>query len=423
MWARFRARAVFRQFFYVGALSRAGGFPAVFLWAYQWYDGGMLKRACLLALFVLLPSVALAEGWTTYKSDTGAFTTLFPSDKKISRAFVRLEDANAAFSEEMSAVLDQRPYRNTVKRYVLKLDQTIGPALTKEEIEVLLDNEVETYKQYYAPMGGVLNDLKKGNFAGYPGREIYISYNDPEFGPQGIRAVFALTDVSKVAQIIMGSDDTIYAYKTKDYFASLGLWRGLSKVADGKFATGWKPYTVPSQIFTVDLPPVNPPFVLSDPKLAVKGRSEIITDIFSDPVRQQKIFYTVTSHKFTAPLTFKDAEQVILSEHLNKYKISMRGLQFARNPDGKVPVITLESAIVPPNDRPYANYVRLRAYFYGPYMIVQEMVGSATLVRSEFINYTMAQIEFHPQKAAGPAAPPIEPAAELEPKPATTAAP
>jgi hypothetical protein len=362
----------------------------------------LLTAAALAVPALLGAGAALAQsakdGWRPYESESGSFTVLMPPQQEEKSTTMRISDKVVLYTTELSAVIDSRPFKNVIKRYIVKSDQTFGAPLAENEIQDILEREVETYSAYYKSMGGELRDQKAGTILGFPGREILISFNDPEFGPQGLRALFLMSNVTKAQQVVIGPEETMHAYRTRDFFDSLRLNEGYTRI-EGTVSEDWVQHASPMQIFTVALPPVVSPFVPAEPTAQQDGKSEIVSHSIYDPVWNQHIFYNVYGYQFDKSLTYTDVQQVMTRNHIARYGIDMRKVKFVKGQLGESAVLETDIVVPPLEQIPYGNYVQMRAIFLGNYMAIQEILSSYTIGRGELANSLMKTIDFHPQRA------------------------
>lgn len=360
-----------------------------------------LLKTLLLVLVTLAPGVALADfGWRMYLSQTGAFSVMFPDENQENVVAFRLGPKRIAYSGEMSAVQDSRPYKNMIKRYFMRVDQALGAPLSEAEINAYLNRDIESYIAYYKTMRGVLQDREDGTFHHYPGSEIFITFEDPELGPQAVRAVFMATDVSKLQQVIVGPEDAMYALKTNDFFEKVVLNRGYD-VQEGEFGEGWQMVTSPLEIFSAMLPPVTPPFVPNEYIVQQKddGKSELVSVEFFDPVRAQRVFYNIFGYRKDEEMTYSGVQDILARDHVHRYGGNPANVEFTKAMIDGIPVLETTAAIRPPADLPYATHIRLKAFFYGSYLVVQEFISSPQIITGDFTNEVLNMLQFHPDKA------------------------
>lgn len=262
-----------------------------------------IRNALLASLSFALTAlpVALAfasDAWIDFKSASGIYEARLPEDYKITSSKFLIDDKLAVGSEEASALVDQRPYKNAMKSYIVKYEQTFGPALTEKDVGVLLNQEVENYINYYKKFDGVIRDQNLNGYRGHWGGELYMSYKDPTFGVQSIRARIVFSDNTKLQQIVVGPDELMASYQTRDFFDSLRFEPGVSVVKD-TFVDTWKPVESPMGIFSVLLPAEKqPPYYALDPVMKVAGNNEIVSLSFRDPVRGENVFFNIYSYNY-----------------------------------------------------------------------------------------------------------------------------
>lgn len=363
-----------------------------------------LRIVLCLAMGVLYSS-ALKAGileenysWTEYMSPTGIFEVTIPDLYRTDIDQIRNNAFTVISAEELFASIDQRPYKPGIKNYIVRFDQTFGPSLTKEEKGRFLERDIESYVSLYAPRGGVLQSRFPRRLHEYNGAEITMTYNDPETGLQGLRAAIFYTDNSRIEQILTGPADLLTAVRSEQFFQSLDIENGITQ-QKGSYEDLWLYHTSPLKIFTVLLPPDDNPYVARAPRIQSAGDEEKISFIFNDPVRRQKVFYNIYGHRTEEPLTYQTAEDFLLHRHVAKYLKVPKGVIVERGQSGKVPRLETYFNVSPHKKFPFIEAVKLRAFFFKNYIMVQEIVASELLMDTEFINNAIKQIEFHPDKA------------------------
>jgi len=360
------------------------------------------KSLSILVLFFTLCAVAtyaLAQsGWIVYKSETGIFDVRIPDEFETKVNPFRIDESRILQNAEIASVIDQRPFRNSIKSYIVKIDQTLGPSFTDADIHELIDDEIKTYSRHYSKLGGIIKKKKKGMFRNVPGVEIYITFEDPDLGTQGMRTRTIFLGVTRLRQTITGPDHIMYSYKSKDFFDSLIMYPGIA-TSKGAFGKDWEFHTSPLGIFTVALPPVNEPYVPKEPIIKSSKKSEVIKHIIHDPVLDYNIFYNVYGYKFDRNLTYADVRQVLVKRHISKYGVDPSTLKFDRIIVDKIPTMQTDMTVYPPRKVPYLNYVRLKVFFKNNYMMVQEVMSSKALAKSGFTDNIMKLAAFHPESA------------------------
>lgn len=354
----------------------------------------------LFAMALLPGSAPLADAsWVKFVSQTAIYKVRIPREHTVRRDTFSTGQKRTVYSEELSAIYDQRPYKNTIKSYVVKIDQTIGPAFSNDELAKMVKSDIQYYTDFYRSLNGTVKDLQKEETSSLKGALLYIEYNDPEFGPQGFRIRIRYSDFTKLQQMVTGPIDTMFAYKTRDFFDSLKMEPGLYNIVDKKLDLTWQPLTMPKDIFTLYLPPKANFFYTQDPVTKSDQKSDSVLIAFEDPVRNQKLLFNNTAYRFDADLTYADVFDVLVANHISKNKKSAAGVEIKKGTYDGIPVMETEYTVNPPRQYPFMKHIRLRALFRGNYVLVQEMMGSRILTDSDFASTLLMITNFHPEKA------------------------
>lgn len=377
----------------------------------------------LFAGLVAVAPTAVADDykWSTHQSSTGIFDISVPSEMETSINKLRLDEQRVASSSTLISIHDQRRYKGTFKSYLVRLDQTIGPALTHEQIELLLNTDLKDYLFRYDGMNPVVKNSELKFFNNKPGAEILVQYQDPELGVQNTRARIVYTDASRIELSLTGDSHILYGFKADKFFESLAVNEGLTR-DQGKLSVDWKTHISPLGIFSVSLPPVTDPFVPEAPKMTKTQKTDLISQTFLDPVWGQKIFYRVHGYKFDRSLSQKNFQKVIFEHHINKFKPPPGNIKFKKTPEAGYNVIEAEFPITPPAKASYANYVRLRILHSGRHLVVQEIICSKNFMASPLIGNLLGNLVFDPGMAKTAPAPPADQPAETKAAPQETPA-
>lgn len=383
----------------------------------------------LTATMALLPVTVLkADEWTNYESPSGVFQVRLPEPYTSQTMQFMVTDKRAAHSEETTSLLDQRPYKNTMKSYIIKFDQTLGPSLTANDVSQLLAEEFNGYINYYKKLEGVVRTREVNGIGGHWGGEIMISYRDPTFGIQSIRARVLFNETTKLQQIVVGSDELMNAYSTRDFFDSLVFESGISAVEES-LRGKWLTMESPTGMFTLLYPDQKaPPYYTTEPTAKWDDKNEMVSIFFTDPVRNEKIFFNVYGYQFDADLDFSAVQEILTKRHINKQRGSSKGVKInkgigtGKEEDGmvKFPFMEMSYAMKPLKDFPYVSSVRIRALFSGKNMLVMETMTSNALFTSVLADNLMNYVNFQPNKmheAQAPVSPSAPAPAPVEVKP------
>jgi hypothetical protein len=357
---------------------------------------------CLTGVLGLIarPAIATEDGWTMFKSETGLFESVFPEENfKNDMASLRMNKSVLVFYGSTTSVIDQRPYKEEIKTHTISLRQTLGTPFTDEERGTLIRQALNEFTTHYKAMKGKVIEIKDDVWqSGFPGGEIYMSYEDPEFGPQYVRARIFVTDVTKIMQVLNAPSSAMNTYKTRDYFNSLILHEGYA-YEDGKMMDSWKNIDSPLGIFSLNLPPKAFPYVPEDAKIESGSTAERIFIRFFDPIWNQNIIYNVHGYILDRDLSYDNVIELLQQRHVLKHRFKGDKVAFRRLMNGKIPVVEASYKMTPPEGYEYVTNVRLRAQFYKNYVMVNEVMASDRLLDSPIINVLLLQGTFHPQLA------------------------
>ncbi|HBR69850.1 MAG TPA: hypothetical protein DEA55_10800 [Rhodospirillaceae bacterium] len=362
--------------------------------------------ALLFAGVVAIAPTAIADDykWTTYQSNTGIFEIMVPSEMEATNNKLRIDEQRVASSSTLISMHDQRRYKGTFKSYLVRLDQSIGPPLTHEQIELLLNTDLKDYLIRYEEMNPVVKNSELKFFNNKPGAEILVQYQDPELGTQNTRARILYTDASRLEMSLTGDPHILHGFKADKFFESMVVNEGLS-YDPGKLNVDWKTHISPLGIFSVSLPPVIDPFVPEAPKITKTQKTDLISQTFLDPVWGQKIFYRVHGYKFDRNLSQKNLQKVIFEQHINKFRPPPGNIKFQKTKEADYDVIEAEFPITPPSKAVYATHARLRIIHSGRHLVVQEIICSKNFMSATLIGNLLGNLVFDPGMAKTAPAP------------------
>lgn len=353
--------------------------------------------ALFFAGLVAAAPTAIADDykWSMYQSNTGIFELLVPSEMEATNNKIRMDEQRVASSSTLISMHDQRRYKGTFKSYLVRLDQTIGPPLTHEQIELLLNTDLKDYLIRYEGMNPVVKNSELKFFNNKPGAEMVVQYLDPELGNQNTRVRILYTDASRIEMSLTGDTHILHGFKADKFFENLSVNEGLT-YDQGKLSVDWKTHISPLDIYSVSLPPVIDPFVPEAPKITKTQKTDMISQIFLDPVWGQKIFYRVHGYKFDRPLTQKNLQKVIFEQHINKFRPPPGTIKFKKTSESDHDVIEAEFPISPPAKAVYATHARLRIIHSGRHLVVQEIICSKNFMASPLISNLVGNLVFDP---------------------------
>lgn len=352
-----------------------------------------------IAFVFFASNAAMASGWTKYEDEDGIFHVLIPDTYKINKKYFRINENEVAISGEVIATVDQSQFvKNVVKQYIVKYEQTLAQNISQNDIASLLNLELGKYIDYYTALGGVLRNKETDSYNGWPGGEIIISYRDEEKGIQSVRARVIFTDTTKVEQIMMGPEDSMYAPPTKDFFSSLLINDGRTRLT-GDIQKEWDTVTSPFQLMNQIVPRKNPPFVMDKPEFSNNDKIERMSMKFVDPVYGYTLFYNVYGYRFGTLLSTENVQNVIMDKHLKKFRVDIRNLKFAVGEKNGYPILSTTMHFSPPDQYPFLNTIKLYAHYFGNFIVVQELAGSSFHVNSVLGQNITKYFKFTPVEA------------------------
>ncbi|MGB4057095.1 MAG: hypothetical protein WBK77_03320 [Alphaproteobacteria bacterium] len=361
------------------------------------------------ALTATFPVALFAEqSWTIYYSHNGSFNLRLPANTTTKIHQLLIADNTAVRLEEVSGVVDFRPYKNITNSYLVKLDYTIGPAVSQEEAEALINKEFKNLADYYIAQGGVIQRQENRKYYSYPGGEILFLFNTKDKGIQGTLIRIVYTESLRFHLVVNGNESAMSSYATNDFLDSFNFSDGIPMVED-TFKKTWKKLESPSGIFSVSYPVRKaPPYYSNEPVSTWddKQKTESVKTFFYDPVRGEKIFFNVYGYQLGANMTFDGARDILIKKHIMNYRKSASDIKFTKgvgNESGATgtrdfPFISATLRIKQPAGYPYLHYMKLNAFFAENKLIVLETLASSKMLDSHLEENFNNQIAFHPKK-------------------------
>lgn len=363
----------------------------------------------LILLFGLLPTNSYGQfqieedeneiKWERFESVTNIFTTKFPQKYKYKLYPFRFNENTVAFSAEILSSLDGREITED-KSILIKAVQTFGPQLTGREIDKFLDREATKYAQSVKAIGGTVLNNDDIVFNNFPGKNIYITYRHKGI-KYGIRIKIFITDYSMVEQVLTGPADTMYSYRSDDFFESLKLYDGITTLDEPlEFAKGWDDISSKNNIFTVKVPPRNSEYTPVPISFKSSAKKDSVYSEFYDPVRDESFFYSVYSYKTGSTATYENAKSIMFANHITKFvkNASIDSLKTENTIVDGVNMMSIKLIITPPKKYPYINTVFLEVRYTGDTVVVQEILSSSEHTHSGLPNLLLATLKFHPEK-------------------------
>ncbi|MFK7839940.1 MAG: hypothetical protein AB8B83_06370 [Bdellovibrionales bacterium] len=351
-------------------------------------------------VFAPIKQASASDSWDLYVSDSNLFTVLFPGNPDEKLSSFRIGDTVVAQNSETIAFIDQRPYKDIVKTFIVKFDQTLGPSISPKNMAELVDRELSLYEKSYNDRKPQVLEREIENGSKKVIGKLTMTYEDLDKGVQLVQVRVVMTQSSKFHQVFTGLDKDLGSNETIEFFKSFAPKDGYMP-KKGSMNEEWRRIESPMSLFAVKIPRVNPPYFINEPSVSKEddNRQERIGMVFTDPVWSQNLFYNITGYQLETEMSFDMAEKALLEKHLKRHGRSMVGIKLIKDFIGETPYIETMYAIKPPEGFNYVNYARVRAMFLGNYMIVQEVVGPRHLVTSDFTNNFFDLIEFTPKQA------------------------
>lgn len=358
----------------------------------------------LRLIFFLLPLLTAFEAkadleydWVEVVPSSGVFIADMPSVVKVKEQKVRISPSLVVYKEEAVATLDQRPLKNAVKNYIVRFEQTLGPALTPQQKENLIFQELQNYIEFYKDKNVALKEEKDLDDRGYF-KEFFLTYEDPSLGLQGLRARVNVSDETVLQQVFIGPEPIMYGHLAQKFFNSLNLTPGFS-INRQPIEDAWPEATSPLEIFSYRMPPLAAPYIPQEPVVSHTDNSESVKFVAIDPVRKERIFYNLYGYDAGRNLTFSEVENILMGRHVSNHRRSLQGVDFRRIHGGTWPAIEVVYKLPRHKKFPFLEQAKLRAVFMRNYVFVQEILASDVMMNSVFLNTLKEQIEFHPKRA------------------------
>lgn len=341
----------------------------------------------------------LFRGWEYHRSKSGAFESRFPRKFKQKIRALRQNPESVIYNNEYIAQMGNDPNPNKNMLYVIKVEQTMGLTIPHWKIRKMLKAESERLVSGMEKGGAVLRSLTDIDESGMLGQEFFFTYNN-NGDNVGMRIKIMHSDVSKIEQVLTGPPESMYSYRSNDFFDSLKLYDGFSD-EKGTPGEGWEKNTSPRKIFTVTTPPDEKSFNLGAFEFVESPGREEGKMIFVDPVLHYETYYDVYGYKMDKMYTTGRIKAFLYNNHIAKYGVtykSVDALKFdiKRYTDSTVVSVILKVQGLP--SRSYANMVYIHGTFKGPYAMIQEVSGNNSIVSAPLFSTLISLAELHPEK-------------------------
>lgn len=351
---------------------------------------------CFFAL-----SGAHAQEWRPYNSDSGLFKVRMPENVQEDVQNFRIGPDLQAQSGQAMAIIDQRPYRDHIKYYIVRFDQSLGAYIEKSREQPFIKRDLDRFAQHYDSMNVEILQRNDNIYRqGIPGGEIVLSYDDENGKRQYIKMYVFVSGALKIQQMMIGARKDLDFFISDKYFDSFYIKSGY-KAGAGDIRTEWPAHSSPLGLFTAYLPEKVFPYAPGEIQIFENENHEKMSIQFYDPLWDQSLFYNIYGYKMPkGALEYSDVEQLLKENHISRHRFKpSEETKIQRMTNNGLPVIEATYSIEPPPSFPYANFVRLRALFSGDSVLVHEVVGADYFVKSNFADYVVRSVDFHPEQA------------------------
>lgn len=350
------------------------------------------------------PSGPQPVQWTFLESITGIYDTKFPLTHKYKIFPFQFNEDTIAFSSEMVSTLGGEGATNE-KTIIIKAAHTYGAALSYKDVDLILQRETNRYAGATKALKGSLITNEKINHKGFPGKDLYIAYR--ENGKNyGMRIRIFLTNYAIVEQVLIGPTNTMYAYRSDDFFESFTLYDGIAK-EENPLGIGWEDTPSPLNIFTAKLPPKNGDYTPLPPKFNTQPRYETMVFEIHDPVIKKKAYYNVYSYKLEQNVTSRTAKAALFNNHVEKFikNASINAFDPETSRKNGANYMNTKLVIKPLKTLPHVDTVFLEARYKGDTVIVQEFLAQSGHANSGLPQTLFSLLKFHPEKYKAPPKP------------------
>lgn len=359
----------------------------------------------IMVLTTLCASPASAqqdeEFFEKYRHESGLFRLLMPKGHTTETKTFRVDKDIEVFATEVKFVEDRRPIHNSMKQFIVKMEQTLGPPFKDDDLPLLLDAEVKRVVDSHKEELGYLNKETRQIFDKSPGVEMVVIFQSKEFGEQGQRTRIMFSDYSRLEISFIGPKNLMFSSQVDRFFDSLEFFNGRIK-SSGDFEKDWKPFKTASDVYTVFLPPMTPPYYTGEPLIQSGARVELMNTRIRDPIWDQDLFYNVHTYKFNAPIDSNNAKKIIYQRHMQKFDVDPKRVKYLNKSDiNENEYFETNAKILAPPGYEYLDRIRLRGRVHDNILIVQEMIGPMILTNTTFADTIFSLLKFHPKGSGG----------------------
>jgi len=335
--------------------------------------------------------------WEVHSTVAQTFDAKFPREYKYKVFPFKISNNHIAFSVEIFSTLDGKK-DSTEKSVVLKSQHTLGEELSYTQVKNILKNTARRYEIAAAGLEGTVLTNEDVKHNGFLGKHMYITYK--ENGEKyGLRLAVYMTNYAKVEQILIGPAQTMYSYRSDDFFKSIVLYDGIVRMS-GSSGTGWVDYTSKNKIFTAVLPPQNGDYTPTLPIFKSSPRQDAMKFEIVDPVLDQKIFYNVTGYKLGKKINRTEAKELLINRHISKFvdNATPSNIKSEDTITGDVSKMRLKLVIPPLKRHPYIRALSFDVRYKGDIMVVQEIRSSPGPINVGLDKAIFSLFKFHPEQ-------------------------
>ncbi len=347
------------------------------------------------------PKDATKVEWQIHDSVTGIYSVKFPDKYKYNLYPFMFNNKDIAFSSEIVSSLENNEEITKDKNIIIKASQTFGTPISLRKAKEILYREGLRYKGAAEAINGYVVSDDDIELEGFPGKNIYISYN-VDNQKYGIRIRIFVTDYAKVEQVLTGPSEGMYSFRSDDYFDSLKLRDGRVTITDQnyKLGQGWVDYTSKQNFFSVKLPPLNSVMVPEPPKFKVGHQKDEMNFHINDPIYDERVFYNVAAYKLDEKVNFLSAKSILFAQHIAKYvgAVDPNSLQIDNEEKDGIMYLRTKLVIAPLKQTPYINTIFFEMRYYGDYAIVQEFLCGPRHAEASINSTLFGLLDFHPEK-------------------------
>ena len=335
--------------------------------------------------------------WELHESVSKVFQTKFPSKYKYKVFPLQIDGRHVAYSTEIISALDGGEANNE-KSIVLKAVHTLGEELSYSQVKQTLEKTTRKYEHSAKVLKGAVLTNEDMKHNGFLGKKMYISYTQNGV-KYGLRLAVYMTNYAKIEQILIGPAQTMYSYRSDDFFKSIKMFDGIVK-DDTPVGVGWIKYPSKNNMFTAKLPPKNSDYTPSLPVFKASPQKETMQFAFNDPVLDQRIFYTATAYKLGRKLGRSQAKKFLISQHISKFveNASPENLKMKDTITDDINKMTMKLIVAPLKKTPYIRVISFDVQYVEDMMLVQEVRSSANHANSGIDRSVFSLMDFHPKK-------------------------